>query len=338
MLHAAIVGYGNIGPTHAAGLKTVEFANLSVICDIQADRAKIGAAEYGCRAVSDYDEVLKDGSVDVVHVCTPHYLHKDMAVKALSAGKHVVLEKPLSMNKAELKELISAQETFGKKVCVMFQNRKNNAVQVLKELTDSKKFGKLLAISGFMTWDRDEAYYAQDEWRGKWATEGGGVLINQSVHLLDLMGYIGGKIEAVKASISTKRLAGVVEVEDTADALLFYENGMRGCFYASNAYATTTPFQLTAEFELGRIRYSDNFLYEIKNGEAPRIVAGNDMNTPGKSCWGSGHAQVIDEFYKALENETDDYLALSTGVDTSNLLFSIYESAKDGGKQVKLTD
>ncbi len=338
MFNAAIVGYGNIGPTHAAGLKTAEFADLSVICDVLSERADKGAAAYGCRAVYDFDAVLQDESVDVVHVCTPHYLHKSMAVKALAAGKHVVLEKPLSMNKRELRELAEAAEQSDKKVCVMFQNRKNNAVRVLKELTDSEKYGRLTAVSGFMTWNRDEAYYAQDAWRGKWVTEGGGVLINQAVHLLDLMGYIGGKIESVKASISTKRLTGIVEVEDTADALLFYENGMRGCFYATNAYSTTTPFQLTAEFEQARIRYSDNFLYEIKNGEAPRVIAGNDMNTPGKSCWGSGHALVIDEFYNALENGTDDYMAFRTGVDTSNLLFSMYESAKDGGKQVKLTD
>lgn len=338
MFNAAIVGYGNIGPTHAVGLQTAEFADLSIICDVKADRADKGATVFGCRAVYDFDAVLADCSIDVVHICTPHYLHKDMAVKALAAGKNVVLEKPLSMNKTELREVISAQKQYGKKVCVMFQNRKNNAVRVLKEIKESGRLGKLLAISGFMTWDRDAAYYAQDAWRGKWKTEGGGVLINQSVHLLDLMGYIGGKIESVKASISTKRLEGVIEVEDTADALLFYENGMRGCFYATNAYGTTTPFQLTAEFEQGRVRYSDNFLYEIKNGEAPCVIAGNDMNTPGKSCWGSGHAVVIDEFYKALENGTDDYLALSTGIDTSNLLFSIYESAKAGGKQVKLTD
>lgn len=338
MLHAAIVGYGNIGPTHAAGLEAAEFADIGVICDILRNRADKGAAAYGCRAAYDFDAVLQDTSIDVVHVCTPHHLHKTMAKKALEAGKHVVLEKPLSMNKQELGELSAAVKQSGKKVCIMFQNRKNHAVRMLKKLTDSVQYGKLVAISGFMTWDRDEAYYAADEWRGKWETEGGGVLINQAVHLLDLMGYIGGKIESVKASVSTKRLTDIIEVEDTADALLFYESGMRGCFYATNSYSTTTPFQLTVEFEHARIRYSDNFLYEIKNGEAPRLIAGNEMSTPGKPCWGSGHAAVIDEFYNALENGTDDYMAFDTGIDTSKLLFSVYESAKSGGKQVKLTD
>lgn len=336
MFHAAIIGYGNIGPNHAAGLKSAQFADLCAICDIQADRADKGAAQHGCRAVYDFFDVLKDPSIDAVHICTPHYLHKDMAVQALGAGKHVVLEKPLAMNKAELKELAKAAAQSKSKVCVMFQNRKNHAVRVLKEIKDSEKLGRLRAISGFMTWDRDEAYYAADAWRGKWATEGGGVLINQAVHLLDLMTYIGGPVASVKASISNKRLTDVIEVEDTADALLFYESGMRGCFYATNAYGLTTPFQLTAEFEHGSIRYSDNFLYEIKNGEAPRIIAGNDQNAPGKSCWGAGHAVVIDEFYTALEQGTDQYLSFDTGIGTSQLLFSIYESAKDGGAMVQL--
>jgi len=336
MLKAAIIGYGNIGPNHAGGVSDTEYGELYAICDIQKERADRAANFYNCKAYYDYEDVLKDADVDVVHICTPHYLHKDMAIAALSAGKHVVLEKPLALNREELEELIAAEQASDKKVCVMFQNRKNHAILKFKELVEKEAYGKLLSISGFMTWLRDEAYYKADAWRGKWETEGGGALINQAVHLLDMMTFIGGKVESVKANISTKLLGDIIEVEDTADALFFYESGIRGCFYATNAYGTTTPFQMIAEFENGRLRYSDNFLMEIVGNEPPKVIAGNDFNAPGKACWGSGHAVVIDEFYRAICENTDEYLALSQGVHTETLLCAIYESAKNNGAQTTL--
>ena len=263
MLKAAIIGYGNIGPNHAKSFETAAYGELYAVCDIQKERADKAAKLYGCKAMYDFDAVLADENVDVVHICTPHYLHKDMAVSALAAGKHVVLEKPLAMNRAELGELVEAEKKSDKKVCIMFQNRKNYAILKLKELVENEAYGKLISISGFMTWLRDEAYYKADAWRGKWETEGGGALINQSVHLLDMMRFVGGEIDSVKANISTKYLNDVIEVEDTADALFFYKSGIRGCFYATNAYGTTTPFQMVVECEKGRLRYSDNFLMEI---------------------------------------------------------------------------
>ncbi len=336
MLNAAIIGYGNIGPTHANALDKAENARIYVICDNQFERAERGAKEFGCRAVRSFDAVLKDEAVDVVHICTPHYLHKDMAVAALAAGKHVVLEKPLAMNKEELAELLQAEKTFDKQVCIMFQNRTNNAVGVLKNMVEQKVYGNIKAVSAFATWERDEAYYKADAWRGKWSTEGGGVLINQAVHLLDLMCYIGGVPASVKASMSNKHLESVIEVEDTVDALIAYEGGYRGCFYASNAYGVTTPQQLIIEFENGRLRYSDNFLLEIMGDGEPKVLAGNDRETPGKSCWGAGHITVIALYYNFLENGGENPSPLSGGVTTSKLLYSIYESAKENGTQVQL--
>ncbi len=334
MLNAAIIGYGNIGPTHARALEKAENARIYIICDNQFERAERGALEHGCRAERDFDAVLKDKAVDVVHICTPHYLHKDMAVAALAAGKHVVLEKPLAMNHEELAELVEAEKASDKQICIMFQNRTNNAACVLKNMVDQKIYGEIKAVSAFATWERDEAYYKADAWRGKWATEGGGVLINQAVHLLDLMCYIGGKPVSVKASISNKHLESVIEVEDTVDALITYEGGYRGCFYASNAYGVTTPQQLVVEFENGRLRYSDNFLFEFIGDGEPKVLAGNNKETPGKSCWGAGHITVIASYYNFLENGGKNPSPLSGGIVTSKLLYSIYESGKADGKEV----
>ena len=336
MLKAAIIGYGCIGPNHAGGIFDTEYGEIYAICDNQKDRADRGAEKYGCIAYYDIKDVLKDENVDVVHICTPHYLHKDMAIAALAANKDVVLEKPLAMNREELEELMEAEKASERKVCVMFQNRKNDAILKLKELVETEAYGKIVSNSGFMTWIRDGAYYKADAWRGKWETEGGGVLINQSVHLLDMMRFVGGEIESVKASIATRQWNDYIEVEDTADALFYYKNGMRGCFYATNAYGTTTPFQMVVECERGRLRYCDNYLMVIEGKEPPKVIDSNDFNAPGKACWGSGHATVIHEFYKALHEGTEQFLSFESGIGTAKLLCAIYESAKNDSQEIKL--
>ena len=125
MKNACIVGYGAIGPVHADAITNTDCANLYAVCDINADKAKLCTDKYGCKAYCDFDEMLKDEDIDVVHICTPHYLHKDMTISALAAGKDVVLEKPVAMNRAEFRELMDYVESNGKdkNLCIMLQNR-----------------------------------------------------------------------------------------------------------------------------------------------------------------------------------------------------------------------
>ena len=221
--NAVVVGCGAIGPVHAGVLSDCPDAVLYGVCDIQPDRADALAAKYGCKAYYDFDAVVCDPDVDVVHLCTPHYLHAPMAVEAARRGKHVVMEKPFAMNNREAAEAAEHIRESGVKLCAVLQNRYTPCIVKAKELIDGGTYGKVLGAKGLLTWHRPPEYYASGEWRGKWATEGGGLVINQAVHLLDLLTYLGGSCEAICASMDNRTLQGVIEVEDTAEATLYWK-------------------------------------------------------------------------------------------------------------------
>lgn len=330
MKNSCIVGYGAVGPIHAEAVASAENAALYAVCDSNRERLDICGKRHEVLCYESYDDVLKDKNIDVVHICTPHYLHKDMTVAAMLAGKDVVLEKPAAMNREELDEICCVKAQTGRRVCLMLQNRTNAAVAEFKKAAADISLGRLVGIEGSMMWYRSAEYYNSAQWRGTWKYEGGGVLINQAVHLIDLFGYLGGEIKTVRASISTKNLSDAIEVEDTADALLEMANGVRACFYAVNTYTSNKPFRLEFEFENGLLRYADNRLYRIT--DSVEIVACDDSNTLGKKYWGTGHKRVIDRFYDSFENK-GSFISLEDGLNTMRALFAFYESAGNNGKE-----
>ena len=329
MKNACVIGYGAIGPIHAMGIEKAQNVNLFGICDIDKERADIAAQKYNCKTYYDFDDVLNDPEVDSVHICTPHYLHDTMAIAAADAGKEVVLEKPVAIN---LKRMEAMYEKLkDKKVCVMVQSRNNGAICEFKKLIENDKtLGKLIGGFASQTWCRDKSYYDQGEWRGKWDTEGGGVLINQAIHLIDLVSYIAGDIKSVKGSISNKTLEGVIEVEDTADAIFALENDVKICYYATNGYNSFLPVRLELQFENALLRYADNMLYKVTEDDA-KVIAKNSDNYGGKTDWGDGHATVIENFYNGRE-----YPTLDDVKNSMTALFKFYESAKNNGKEMML--
>ena len=332
MKRAGIVGYGAIGPIHARVFENNENidAKLVAVCDTDRLRADTASEKHDVKAFYDYDEMLHSGMIDSVHICTPHYLHKDMAVKALMLGLDVVLEKPVAINITEFEQLLSVKRKSSGRVCVMFQNRTNRCIeQLIRLISDKEASGRLKTVNAHMTWQRDEKYYRSGEWRGKWATEGGGLLINQAVHLIDLMGYLNGGISAVSGTIANRSLNGVIEVEDTADAVFEFKNGLRGCFYATNASACSIPVQLEVLCEKALYRYADNTLYKITDGSFDGVICTDAAVSSGKLVWGSGHKSVISSFYNG-----GKYTSLEEAENSTRALFAFYESAKRGGASI----
>ncbi len=323
-MNVCIVGYGAIGPVHAKALSYVENATLYAVCDIDKKRADKGAAEYSAKAIYSFDECINDENIESVHICTPHFLHFEMIKKALDAGKRVVCEKPLVMTKEEF-DLICAHENSDK-ICVVIQNRLNPCIQSLKELCSTEKLGKIKAVKGILTWHRDEKYYNSDAWRGKWATEGGGVLINQAIHTLDFFSYLAGEICGIKATFQNFSLENVIEVEDTVCAYLKYSSGINGIFFATNAYSQNSMPYFEIAFENGTARYIDAKLYI--NGQC---VEEDTLPADKKKYWGKSHDILIKNYY-----EKNEYFTVSGIKNTMNTLFAIYESAKSNGKEIKL--
>ncbi len=320
-MNICIVGYGAIGPVHAESISLINGINLYGICDIIKERADNGAEKYNCKAFYSFEDCISDKNIDCIHICTPHFLHFKMIKKALSAGKKVVVEKPCVMNENELSELY--EKYSDAPVFPIIQNRTNTCIQYLKNIIDNDiSIGKFIASKGILVWNRDENYYNSEEWRGTKLYEGGGVLINQAVHTLDLMIYLGGNIKNVTASMSNKSLKGIIEVEDTVDAFLEYENGAKGIFYATNAYPVNSSVLLELEFENASFRYTDGILY--KNG---KLICEDEKEFLGKSYWGIGHEKTLYDLYL---NKKE--LNLNDIRNTMYTMFAIYKSAKSGDK------
>lgn len=324
MKNVCIVGYGAIGPVHASALEDVSQAKLYAVCDIDPERRKVCQAKYTVKAYDDFDRMLKDREIHSVHICTPHYLHYEMIRKALEAGKDVVVEKPVTMTRQELDALLVLDGA--ERVCVVLQNRLNPCIEKLKSLIHSGELGSIKTVKAVLTWHRDEAYYAQDEWRGRFATEGGGVLINQAVHTLDYFSFLIGEISAVRAVMSNFSLENVIEVEDTCTAYVGFASGIQGIFYATNSYGDNSAPFLEVIFENGLVRYMDNQLW--KDGQ---MLAEDEPPVIGKSYWGSGHARLLKRYY-----EEQRYFCPKDAANTMETMFAMYESAKRGGEEIRV--
>ncbi len=332
MKKGCIVGYGVIAPNHADALINSDFSELYAVCD--NDEAKLEKAKKdhpGVKTYKDFEDVIKDAEIDVVHICTPHYLHGPMAEKALLAGKDVFLEKPVCLNAEDFAKLEEAEKKTGKKVCVCFQSRANACVRKIQE--ELPHLGKIKAIHGTLMWFKDRAYYESGEWRGKWATEGGGLIINQAIHTIDLLGLFTGGFKSVDATLTTKCLGDFIEVEDTADVVFETNCGTRALFFGSNCYPINAPNVVEIRCENGSLRYTKGTLTLTQDG-AEAVIATDKAIQIGKDYWGSGHYMVINEFYKLLETGEGEIISLDKVKNTMYTVFALYESGKTNERKI----
>jgi UDP-N-acetyl-2-amino-2-deoxyglucuronate dehydrogenase len=229
-----LVGLGMGGETHARQIPKVAGATLLAVSGRNADKARAFAERFNVpRVYARFDEMLEDPEVDVVTVVTPHGLHRDFAVQAAAAGKHVVVEKPLEITLGRAQEIISACNVNGVRLGVVFQMRFGNAAQRLKAAIDRGAFGRIIIADVIDKEFRAPEYYARDDWRGTKAYEGGGCLMTQSIHVLDLVQWLAGPVRSVFAKKKTALHA--IEVEDLITAVATFDNGALGIIESSTA-------------------------------------------------------------------------------------------------------
>ena len=200
-----IIGCGNIFPMHAIPVTAQENAELVAVCDVKEDRARAKAEEFNCAYYLDYQEMIDQENLDVVHICTPHYLHAPMAIYAAKKGVHVLTEKPMAIKLEDAKAMIAAAEKNDVVLGVIFQNRYNPGSKLIKKALDSGELGGVISCKLSVTWQRTDEYYSQSDWKGTWDKEGGGVVIDQAIHTLDLARWlINSEIEFVEANIANR--------------------------------------------------------------------------------------------------------------------------------------
>lgn len=327
-LNAAIIGCGAIHRNHVDALRLLPDVDLRAIVDVDVPKGTHLAQKYGCQFYRDYQEMLLAHDIDVVHICTPHYLHKPMIMAALAAGKHVFSEKPVAMTGGDIAEIRHAAYASTGRLGVCYQNRVNPTSQTIDALLTAGTLGEMHSIKAILTWSRSDAYYRDSDWRGWFATEGGSLLINQAIHTLDLMQWFGGGVRRVKGVVDNATLTDVTEAEDSAMATFEFHSGARGLFYASNAHVTDSPLLLEIHCQHGTLRLQDNILWLLTR-DGQRELTRDTAPDGDKSYWGTGHQQAIAHFYHALRHpEADGVVDLDAAASSLQLVEAIYHSSQ----------
>lgn len=344
-----IVGLGMISHFHAKAIADMEDAELVACFSRGKEKADSFASKYDCSSYSNYDDFLADPELDIVAIATPSGCHLQPAMEAAKAGKHILCEKPLEATTARTDAMLAACKEQGVQVCGIFPRRFNHTVTAAKKAIEAGRLGKLTLASAYVKWHRTQAYYDSDIWRRTWDSSGGGALMNQSIHHIDMLLYFAGDVESVSAYMSTATHSGI-EVEDLAVASLKFKNGALGTIEGTTtAYSKTGhPARVELCGSTGSIFLSDNTLsvwdFENETEEDQEILAKYGANATAGGA-GAADPSAID-YREHLRNFQDFTSALREGrapsVDGPEarraiaLIEAIYQSARNGGACVKL--
>lgn len=340
-----IIGCGMISRFHAKAIADIKGAKVTACFDSFTSSADKFGAEIGCTVYHDLDKMLADKNVDVVTICTPSGVHMEPAVAAAKAGKHIIVEKPLDITLKRCDAMIAAAQKAGVILSTIFPSRFHESSQLLKAAIDKGRFGTLTMGDAYVKWFRTQEYYDSGAWRGTWALDGGGALMNQAVHSVDLLLWFMGP--AVEVSAYTATLAHErIEVEDVAVATVKFANGALGVLEASTA---------TWPGELKRIEVSGNagsvvlreedlavwkFAKETKADEAIRTKMASRTHTGGgaadpKAIGHHGHTLQFQDVLNAIKKGKQPLIDGPEGRRAVELILAIYKSAETG-KPVKL--
>ena len=331
-MRVSVVGCGGVSCLHLKALSEMESVTISSVVDIVAEKADAAALRYGCKAYYDYEKMLREDKPDCVHICTPHYLHVPMAVKALTEGVHVLCEKPCAISAEGLSQLRMAQLLSDAKFGVCFQNRYNESALIVKECVEKETYGKVEAVRATVHWFRDASYYS-DDWHGTLEKEGGGVAVNQAIHTQDLMRYVSGKKTAcVTGHVFTDHLKDLIEVEDTVHAIFEYEDGVLGLYNATTAFSKNLPVIIDVVCEKAVLRLEGDNAYVIRDGDIEQLHLADNTGLVGKNYWGKGHDSLINDFYDCIENDRKFPIDAIEGGKAVEEFLAIFESSAKGDK------
>jgi predicted dehydrogenase len=335
----ALVGCGVIGAVHARALSQIEGAELVAVVDTAPEKASRLAAEFGGEA-ADLDSMLIRSDVDVVSICTPSGLHGPVGARAAAAGKHVLVEKPIEISLESADALIAACRGAGVSLGVISQHRFDPGVLTLRRLLEAGRLGHLLHADVIVKWYRSQAYYDSATWRGTWNLDGGGCLMNQGVHYVDLLQWMMGPVDRVFARCTTA--AHEIEVEDIAIALVTFHNGAVGSLVVSTAAYPGLPERLeisgtngTAIVVAGQLK-----LCELKGGSRDDAPYGRQVEDPGviarsaadepAALAETAHAAQIEDFVRSVADGRPPAVTGDEARKALEIILAIYESARSG--------
>jgi predicted dehydrogenase len=343
-LRFGLVGCGVIGPVHAEALASLPDARLVAAADIDMERARKLTAQYGGTPYPDLQSMLQHEPLDVVIVCTPSGLHGEHACQIMRAGRHVIVEKPMEIRREALDEMLRVQQETGMKLAVISQHRFDPASQQVRQLVDDHAFGRLVMGNVLVPWWRSQAYYDSGAWRGTWKLDGGGVLMNQSIHSIDLLQWMMGPVQSVMAYTDT--LVHRMETEDVAVAVLRFASGALGIIAATTgAYpGVTTRIEIfgnqgSAIIENDELAFlhlardeqeaAGDYGVSMKRKQSQEPASSGASANPA-ALMARSHARQIADMIRAIREDGTPLVDGYAGRQPVEIILSIYESARIG--------
>lgn len=337
-LRFGVIGCGRIAPKHTESILAIPTAELVAVCDIVPEQAELFASKYNAEPYLDYKEMLKRDDIDIVTVATPSDLHAEIGIAAAKAGKHVMVEKPMAMTLKSADELIKACREAGVKLGVIHQNRFNKSIKILRSAMEEGRFGKLTHAQASVRWNRNDEYYKQAPWRGT-KLQDGGVLMNQSIHNIDLLQWMMGPAEEVFGF--TRTALRHIEMEDVAGAVIKFQNGAIGIIeaastiYPKNIEETLNVFGATGSVVVGGIAVNRVEVWEFQDSEEEKkeIFASQENDPP--NVYGFGHREIIENMMAAIRTDSIPAVPGEEGRKALEIILAIYK-CQETGQPVKL--
>jgi predicted dehydrogenase len=336
-----IIGCGNIGPVHAEAIHQVRGARLLGVSDVVEASAKKLAGKYGADTYTDYRKMLERKDIHAICLCVPSGLRAEIAEVCAAAGKNILSEKPLEVTTKRIDRIIQATDKAGVILGCIFQSRFAEGSQLIRKAIDQGRFGKLVLGDAYIKWYRTPEYYASAPWRGTWKLDGGGVLMNQGIHQIDLLQWFMGPAKTVRAQTACVAHEGL-EVEDLATVLIEFENGAMGVIEGSTAIWPGHPARVDIHGTEGGAWLEDgNLKYwrfqkqrpvdaKIQAGLNKESELGSGAGDPLKSLKVEGHRRQIEDFTKAIQQGRKPLIDGREARHAVELIEAIYRSAKSG--------
>ncbi|MBO0992111.1 Gfo/Idh/MocA family protein [Bacillus sp. SD088] len=334
----AIVGAGVISASHARAISAHNDAKLVAICDVDKEKAEKLAGEYGINyTYTDYEKMFTDVDIDIVSVCVPSGIHADVTIAAAQARIHVLCEKPLDITREKMTNMIEACKNYHVKLGAVYQRRTLEAAIKTRKAIQEGKLGKLVLADAYLKYYRSPEYYKSAGWRGTWELDGGGALMNQGVHGVDLIQWMAGEVESVFAYSAP--LIRKIEVEDTAVVAVKYKNGSFGVIQGTTSVYPGQETRFEVHGEKGSIIFADSGfkLWNFIDHDEPMPQVSNTeggSNDP-KAISSQGHYIYVDDMIQAVNENRAPLVPGEEARKAVDLILAIYESARTG-KEVKV--
>ncbi len=328
----AVIGCGAVSKNHGKALVNSPYAEVAYAVDIDRRKAQLFSETYGGKVLEDYRQLFEVDDVDVVHIVTPHHTHPQIAIDCLQHGLDVFCEKPLAILPTDARRMIQVAKEQGRRLGVCFQNRLNQASVEAKELIDSKVYGDIVSAMVLVTWDRNGAYYSESPWRGTYKNEGGGTLINQSIHTLDLLDYLCGGVTELAGVDAKLRESDAYEVEDSGMFYAKLAGGGVAVGYCTNCYPKSKQCTVEIHLTYATLTVKQSGLI-IEKSDGTLEVHKAEVATGEKSEWGLSHGLLIKEFYHSLQENTPFICDAQTGLAAIEMVQAIQHSK---GRMLKI--